>query len=67
LRIVASGQSLTAAWPLWATNFVLQESGDFLLPSSWTLSPATPTPSNNESVVTVPLTSTNKYYRLFKP
>ncbi|MCX6922096.1 MAG: immunoglobulin domain-containing protein [Verrucomicrobia bacterium] len=68
LRIARAGQEITLAWPLWATNFGLQalESG---WPSAvlWTNLVTVPVLTSNETRVTLPLTSTNKLYRLHQP
>ena len=68
LRIARSGQNVTLAWPLWATNFGLQVASGRLPPSAaWTNLPATPILSNNEASVTLPQAGTNRYYRLHYP
>jgi hypothetical protein len=68
LRIARSGQNVTLAWPLWATNFGLELASGRLSPAAaWTNLPATPILSNNEAFVTLPLAGTNQYYRLHYP
>jgi hypothetical protein len=69
LRIARSNQNIILAWPLWASNFTLQEASAALTPANttWTSLSVTSSASNNESVVIFPLGSTNKFYRLFHP
>ena len=68
LKIAQAEQKLILSWPLWATNFVLQQSGSGLSPSAtWTNPPVTVGVSNNERVVTLPLDGTMKYFRLYQP
>jgi len=68
LRIARSNQNIILAWPLWATNFSLQEASPALTPAGgWTNLSVTAAASNNENVVVLPLGSTNKFYRLFHP
>jgi len=67
VRIAASGQSIILAWPLWASNFTLVETGSAASPSAqWTNTPATPAVSNGESVVTIQTNDAMKFYRLYK-
>jgi len=67
LRIVASAQSISLSWPASATGFVLQESTDSKMAStSWTPVTATPAVANNQSVVSLPMSSTAKFYRLYQ-
>ena len=62
LKIVsdAPGQ-VTVSWTANAPGFVLQET-EILLPANWTHSP-----SGTNNPVTVPLTDSTRFYRLFKP
>ena len=55
------------AWPLWASNFVLVEGSAPFSSEQWTNSPATPTVSNNENVVTLPAYGPMKFFRLRQP
>src|SRR5437870_710305 len=63
IRIAASGQSITLAWPLWASNFTLFEAGAPDASTPWTNTPAAPTASNNQNNVTIPASNVPKFYR----
>jgi hypothetical protein len=68
LRIGHAGTNIVLAWPLWASNFTVQEaSGKIVAPISWTNLPNVPFNSNGESTVVLPWNRTNKYYRLWHP
>ena len=68
LKIFKSGSSVILSWPLWATNFGLQEAPDRLAPTpTWSNLSVSTFPSNNESMAMLPFSSTNKFYRLFHP
>ena len=62
------GKNNTLAWPLWATNFVLQVA-DGELPSSgaWTNLAVKAGVSNNECMTTLPVGSKAEFYRLSRP
>jgi len=66
--IVRSDQNIALSWPLWATNFNLQEAaGALRRANSWTNLPATVLASNGQNVVTLPISKTNTFYRLYQP
>jgi hypothetical protein len=68
LRIALSDHDVLLAWPLWATNFSLQEAdGSLAAPVTWTNLSVTVGVSNDESVVTLPVSSVGKFYRLYHP
>jgi hypothetical protein len=68
LSIGRSGEDITLAWPLWATNFGLQAAEGGLPPTvPWTNLVVVPTLTSNQAIVTVPLAATNKVYRLHQP
>jgi hypothetical protein len=67
LRIAHSGTNVLIAWPLWATNFTLQEATNAISGNSWTNPPVSSTISNNENVVILPLGDSMKLYRLYHP
>jgi hypothetical protein len=68
LSIRWSGEDITLAWPLWATNFGLQAAEGGLPPTvPWTNLVIVPTLTTNEAIVTLPLAATNKVYRLHQP
>jgi len=67
LGIAQSGQAIGLSWPLWASNFVLQQaSGDLSPGMNWSSLGLTPAVTTNANVVTLPLSSTNKFYRLLQ-
>ncbi len=68
LQILLSGQNITLAWPLWGTNFVLQQASGAFSPSmTWSNLTVTPAISNDQSVVTLPLSGAAGFYRLYHP
>jgi hypothetical protein len=68
LSIGRSGDDITLAWPLWATNFGLQAAEGGLPPAvPWTNLVAVPALTSNQAIVTLPLAATNKVYRLHQP
>jgi hypothetical protein len=69
LRIVQSGQDMVLLWPLWAANFTLQEAAGTGLPFSWSdvETNGHMLTNDNERVLLVPLSTTNKFYRLNLP
>jgi hypothetical protein len=67
LTATRSQQSISLSWPLWATNFTLQEADGALLPSLiWSNVPVALSITNNAAVVTLPISGTTKFYRLQK-
>jgi hypothetical protein len=65
LSIARSGQNVTLRWESWATNFVLQGAADAALPGvTWSNLVVSPSVSNNQSVVTLPLSGASRLYRL---
>jgi hypothetical protein len=63
LRINQVGQNISLSWPSWATNFVLQQAE---VPSSWTTLSVTPVIVNDENILTAPIRSGTKFYRLYQ-
>ena len=67
LRIARSQQNVILAWPLWASNFVVQQTDAIFPTTSWT-NPQLPTIiSNNETMVTLPPNGVKRFYRLQHP
>ncbi|MGA2660189.1 MAG: LamG-like jellyroll fold domain-containing protein [Verrucomicrobiota bacterium] len=65
LSVALSGQAIQLSWPLWASNFVLQEASGRLSPGmNWSGLGTTPAQTTNANVLTLPLSPTNKFYRL---
>jgi len=68
LRIWISDQYVNLAWPLWASNYSLQEAvGDVSPTAQWTNSASVPVPVEGENLVTVPPTAAPRFYRLKSP
>jgi hypothetical protein len=64
LILQRTGQSLTLAWPLWATNYVLEKAESLTPPAAWTILGDTPIRTNNQNLVTLPLSGTGGFFRL---
>lgn len=68
LSITAAGENVLLGWPLWASNFTLQEAAnDLAAPPGWTDLAVSPVVTNGENVVALPITNSARFYRLFKP
>jgi hypothetical protein len=68
LRIAPAGTNVMIAWPLWATNYVLQGSvGALSSVMTWTNLSVGVVISNNESTVIVPPAAAARFYRLHHP
>jgi hypothetical protein len=68
LSIITSSAGINLSWPAPAVGFVLQESTDSsLTAASWSLVGAAPTVANNQNVVSIPLSATKRFYRLYHP
>ena len=66
LGIAQTDESITLAWPSWATSFILQEAeltGESL---RWTAVSVWPTIIHDENVVVLPMKGASKFYRLQK-
>jgi hypothetical protein len=60
-------QNISLSWPLWATNFVLQEADGTLMPSlNWSNVAVAFSVTNDAAIVTLPISGTTKFYRLQK-
>jgi len=65
LSVALSELAIQLSWPLWATNFVLEQaSGQLSSGTTWASLGATPAATTTANVVTLPLSTTNKFYRL---
>ena len=65
LKIAQADQNLVLSWPLWATNFALQQSGGMVSPPViWTNLTVTVGVSNDQNVVTLPVADVMKFFRL---
>jgi hypothetical protein len=68
LSITRAGTNIVLTWPLSATNFNLQEAvGTFLSNAPWSNLMVAPLMTNNQNIVTLPRSPTNKFYRLHSP
>jgi hypothetical protein len=65
LSITLSGQAIQLSWPLWASNFVLQQVTGRLSPAmSWSSLATAPAQTTNATVLALPPSTTNRFYRL---
>ncbi|MBE0544962.1 MAG: immunoglobulin domain-containing protein [Verrucomicrobia bacterium] len=64
LRIVHLEQDIVLSWPLWASNYTLQEASGTLLPPVWTAVEGVPGTGTGEHQLTQPLTGDGKFFRL---
>lgn len=65
LAIAHSNQNINLSWPLWATNYILQEALGSTLPiSAWTNLSVSPSVTNGATTVTQPLSGSIRFYRL---
>jgi len=65
LSIALSDQAIQLSWPLWASNFILQQASGQLSPGmTWSSVGTTPAAATNANTVTLPLSTTNRFYRL---
>ncbi len=68
LRIVPAGTNILLAWPLWASDFGLQQTS--VLPPSpadWSSPMTSPIVTNNENEMFLPIGAAPRLFRLFKP
>jgi len=65
LAISHSSQTVTLAWPLWATNYNLQQALGANLPTTtWTNLQVSPVITTNAQDITLPLSRSAQFYRL---
>src|SRR5581483_392136 len=65
LSINHTQQTIGLVWPLWATNYNLQQAlGNTFSPTSWTNLNVTPVVTNNALGVTLPVSGSSQFYRL---
>jgi len=68
LNITRSGTNIILTWPPYATNFSLQVTYTNLSASAiWTNTGAQPILTNNLNVVTLPIDTSSKFFRLYHP
>jgi hypothetical protein len=66
LTITALGGSVVIAWPVAATGFNLEQTGNLTV-GSWTTVTNTPSMVGSNKVLTNKLTAVTTFYRLHKP
>jgi hypothetical protein len=65
LAISQTKQTIQLGWPLWATNYILQQALETSLPvSTWTNSTVSPVTTNNAFGVTLQIGGSVQFYRL---
>ncbi|MCW5550792.1 MAG: immunoglobulin domain-containing protein [Verrucomicrobiae bacterium] len=64
LRIVQVDQDIVLSWPLWASNYTLQEARGTLLTPDWTAVEGVTDTGTGEHQLTQPLTGDGKFFRL---
>jgi hypothetical protein len=68
LNIARADENLRLSWPLWATNFVLQQAeGSWTSPTNWTQLEIGIGTAADENTVTMPLSDGVRFYRLYRP
>lgn len=67
ISISHSSDTLTMSWQAAATGFVLQSAESLVPPVTWAVVSGTITVSADQNVVTVPISSAMRFYRLAKP
>ena len=65
LRIAVTGGKVILSWPVWASNYFLEEAG--ALSGAWATNYSPVIVTNNENEVTVLAGSTMRFYRLLSP
>jgi energy-converting hydrogenase Eha subunit F len=65
LTISQVKQTISLGWPLWATNYMLQQALETSLPNStWTNLTASPVATSNAFGITLPVSGSVQFYRL---
>lgn len=67
LAIARTGNSLAISWPVSFTNFALERSDSFTLPSNWQREPTAPEFVGGRNVVTLEVGSAARFFRLRRP
>jgi hypothetical protein len=68
LDIAQGDQVVSLSWPLWASNFTLQQAtGNLFASPNWATLPVVVSLTNNQTSVTLPVTNSAAFYRLFHP
>ncbi len=65
LSIAPSAQGVTLSWPIWATNYALQETDNLGVPmTTWSNLAVSPVLGTNDICVTLQSAASHKFYRL---
>jgi len=67
LSAVVVGNQLTIFWAATALNYKLELTTNLSAPTSWKEAPQIPVVSNAQATVTVPVGTTNTFFRLAAP
>jgi uncharacterized repeat protein (TIGR03803 family) len=66
LYVNRSGSNISIQWPTWATNFVLQQTTNFLISNSWTTVSGALTTNQDSISITLPANLRAQFFRLKK-
>jgi hypothetical protein len=66
LSISQVGQKVSLSWPGWATNYLLQSSGNVGPAAVWSNAPAWLAVTNGREMMTVPVSGRGQFYRLYR-
>jgi hypothetical protein len=67
LSAAVAGNQITISWPALALNYVLEFTTNLAAPVAWTAAPQTPVVSGSQATVTIPIGTTNTFFRLLTP
>jgi hypothetical protein len=68
LTIAHTDQSIALSWPLWASNFVVQQATNGLVPATnWMTVPTQPAVIGDQNILSFYISNWPSYFRLFKP
>lgn len=67
LSVSASSNSITLAWPDWASDWLLRSATNLTPPIMWSLVTNTPTSSNGQFIANLPFRFTTEFFRLTSP
>jgi len=64
LKITSTGEQLLLSWPLWASNFVVQELPSTLSSTNWASVSVPNNATNGENMVILSISNQGRFYRL---
>jgi hypothetical protein len=67
LSAVMAGNSIAISWTVSPLDYVLEFTTNLGSSTEWSEAPQAPVVSGNQATVTIPITSTNTFYRLQVP